>query len=188
MRLFLNYSWFHRPSVLFQIPIRTQVTCTYITWLSQPIEVCSITTRPSSHVLEPSITTPKEFLFCKQTGLYILHTKWGLVVRGHLEPHGFVCLLLPRKPILCFSNSTVVVYRLITSVFSTSQHRCYWLSRCSYKHFTIWRMTQNIVKNIIGKVASSYQVNLAIEIPNITKNYINSLIFTCRHWVSAMLI
>ena len=30
-------------------------------------------------------------------------------------------------------------------------------------------MTQNIVKNIIGKVASSYQVNLSIEIPNITK-------------------
>ena len=34
-------------------------------------------------------------------------------------------------------------------------------------------MTQNIVKNIIGNVASSYQVNLAIENPNLTKNYIN---------------
>ena len=30
-------------------------------------------------------------------------------------------------------------------------------------------MTQNIIKNIIGNVASSYQVNLAIEIPNITE-------------------
>ena len=49
-------------------------------------------------------------------------------------------------------------------------------------------MTQNIVKNIIGNVASSKQVNLAIEIPNMTENYINSLIFTRRHWVSAMLI
>ena len=49
-------------------------------------------------------------------------------------------------------------------------------------------MTQNIAKNIIGNVASSYQVNLAIEIPNITENYINSHVFTCRHWVSAMLI
>ena len=35
-------------------------------------------------------------------------------------------------------------------------------------------MTHNIVKNIIGNVASSYQVNLTIEIPNITENYINS--------------
>ena len=30
----------------------------------------------------------------------------------------------------------------------------------------------NLVKNIIGNVASSYQVNLAIDIPNITENYI----------------
>ena len=30
-------------------------------------------------------------------------------------------------------------------------------------------MTQNLVKNIIGNVASSYQVNLAIERPNITE-------------------
>ena len=36
-------------------------------------------------------------------------------------------------------------------------------------------MTQ---KNIIGNVASSYQVNLAKEIPNITKIYINSHVFT----------
>ena len=34
-------------------------------------------------------------------------------------------------------------------------------------------MTRFIVKNIIGNVALSYQVNLAIEIPNLTKNYIN---------------
>ena len=46
-------------------------------------------------------------------------------------------------------------------------------------------MTQNVPKNIIGNVASSYQVNLAIEIPNITKNCINLHVFTCRHWVSA---
>ena len=49
-------------------------------------------------------------------------------------------------------------------------------------------MTQNIAKNIIGNVASSYQVNLAIESPNITENYINSHVFTCPHWVPAMLI
>ena len=34
-------------------------------------------------------------------------------------------------------------------------------------------MTKNLVKNIIGNLALSYQVNLAIEIPNITENYIN---------------
>ena len=38
----------------------------------------SVTTRPSSHVLEASIKTPKENLFCMQTGVYILHMKWGL--------------------------------------------------------------------------------------------------------------
>ena len=31
-------------------------------------------------------------------------------------------------------------------------------------------MTQKLVKNIIENVASSYQVNLAIEVPNITEN------------------
>ena len=31
-------------------------------------------------------------------------------------------------------------------------------------------MTQNIVKNIIGNVASSYQVNLAIVIPYKAEN------------------
>ena len=46
-------------------------------------------------------------------------------------------------------------------------------------------MTQNVIKNINGNVASSFQVNLAIEIPYITENYINSHVFTCRHWVSA---
>ena len=49
-------------------------------------------------------------------------------------------------------------------------------------------MTQNLFKNIICNVALSYQVNLAIEIPNITENYIISHAFTCQHWVSAMLI
>ena len=44
-------------------------------------------------------------------------------------------------------------------------------------------MTQNLVKNITGNVASSYQVNLAIENPNMTENYINSYIFTCRQLV-----
>ena len=47
-------------------------------------------------------------------------------------------------------------------------------------------MTLNLVKNIISYVASSYQVNIAIETPNIAENYMNSHVFTCRHSVSAM--
>ena len=48
-------------------------------------------------------------------------------------------------------------------------------------------MTQNLPKNIIGSVASIYQANLVIEIPNITENYVYSHLFTCRHWVAACL-
>ena len=48
-------------------------------------------------------------------------------------------------------------------------------------------MTQNLPKNIIGSVASIYQANLVVEIPNITENYVNSHLFTCRHWVAACL-
>ena len=33
-------------------------------------------------------------------------------------------------------------------------------------------MTQKLVKTIISDVASSYQVNLVIEVPNITENEI----------------
>ena len=173
-------SWLHRPSVFFGISIGTQVTCTYITCLSQPIKICSITTRPSSHVLEASIKTPKEILFCKQTGLYILHRKWGLIVRGHVEP---LCMfIVTSKTNFMFFKQRLWLFTVMTSVFRTSQHRCL----C--KHFTIWKITQNIVKNIIGNVASSYQVNLPIEIPNIADNYINSHVFTWRHWASAMLI
>ena len=79
------------------------------------------------------------------------------------------------------------VYTL-RSLLSTSQHRFHWLSQCLCKHFTIWRMTRNLFQNIIGNVASSYQVNLAIEIPNVTENDINLHFFTCQRWVSAMLI
>ena len=97
-------SWFHRPSLRFPISFRAQVTCTYTTWLPQLSEIRHATTRPNSHVLEASIKLPKELLFFKYTGLNILHTMWGLVVRGHLAP---LCMLfLPRKPILYISNST----------------------------------------------------------------------------------
>ena len=48
-------------------------------------------------------------------------------------------------------------------------------------------MTQNLPKNIIGSAASIYQANIVIEILNITENYVNSYLFTCRHWVAACL-
>ena len=60
----------------------------------------------------------------------------------------------------------------------------------SIKHafWVLKRMSQNLAKNINGSVALIFQVNLAIEIPNITKNYINSHIFTCQHWVLQCLL
>ena len=73
-------------SYLFLISFGTQVTCTYITWLPQLIEIRPVTTRPKRHVLEASIKISKEILCWKHTRLYILHTKWGLVVKGHLAP------------------------------------------------------------------------------------------------------
>ena len=45
-------------------------------------------------------------------------------------------------------------------------------------------MTQNIVKNIIGNLASSYQVNLAIENPNMTENYIMSTLGICNAYLN----
>ena len=78
----------------------------------------------------------------------------------------FYCF--PRKPILCFSNSTCgclhsdVSIEYVTAPVSLTES-------VFSKHFTIWRMTQNHVKNIIGNVASSYQVNLAIKIPDINQ-------------------
>ena len=53
-------------------------------------------------------------------------------------------------------------------------------------------MTLNIVKNIIGNVASSYQVNRAIEIPNLNENYLSRLgicnaYLNIRHVVGSVL-
>ena len=38
---------------------------TFVTWLPQPINICPVTTRPSSHILKPSIKIQKEILFGK---------------------------------------------------------------------------------------------------------------------------
>ena len=50
-------------------------------------------------VLEASIKIQKEILFCKQTGLYILHAKWGIAVRGTYSAVLYD-FFLPQKPIL----------------------------------------------------------------------------------------
>ena len=44
-------------------------------------------------------------------------------------------IVTSKNNFVFFQIAPVVVYRLMTSVFSTSQHRCYLLSRCLCKHF-----------------------------------------------------
>ena len=98
----------------------------------------------SSHVLEASIKIQTEILFCKQTGLYILHAKWGLVVRGTLRC--FVCFFsYLENQFYDFFKQQLFVY-ILKSLFRTSPNRC----QCSCKHFTIWRMTQNITKTSLA--------------------------------------
>ena len=65
--------------------------------------------RPCSHVLEASIKTPKEILFCEQTGLFILHTKLGLVVRTYLTP---LCMFIVtlKNQFYVFQTAPMVVY------------------------------------------------------------------------------
>ena len=141
----------------------------------------SIRRRPNLHVKSERCRIIAEYLLavCENCSRQCIFS----VRKGPLRVALFVYCYLENQ-FYVFQTAPVVVYRLMTSVFSRSQDRCYWLSRCLCKHFTIWRMTQNI----IGNVALSYQVNPVIEIPNITENYINSHVFTCRLWVSAMLI
>ena len=60
-------------SYFFPISFGTQVTCTYIKWLPQLIEIRPVTTRLKRHMIEASIKIPKEILCCNHTSLYILH-------------------------------------------------------------------------------------------------------------------
>ena len=82
------------------------------------------------------------------------------------------------------SASRVVVFRLMTPVFCTSQHRV----GVDVNISPFDECLKISSKKIFGNAASSYQVNLVKEILNITENYINSHVITCRQWVSAMLI
>ena len=52
-----------------------------------------------------SINIPTVILFCKHTIVHILHTKCGIVAKGHSAP--FCICLLPRKPILDISMFVV---------------------------------------------------------------------------------
>ena len=178
-------SWFHRPSILFWIFWGTHVTCTYITRLPQPIEIYPITRDKAFTFSRPASKYQKKLYFVSKHACIIAY-EVRISCKGQLNfaLHVFVT---SKSSFMYFKTPSLIVY-LLTSVLCTSQHQCHWLSQCLCKHLTIWRMTQNLVKTIIGNVASSYQVNLAIGIPNITENYINSQVFTCQHWVSAMLI
>ena len=163
------HSWFRRPSVLSRISIRTQVTCTNIAWLPQSIEICSVTTKQSSHLLEASIKTPYKILFCKQMGLYILHTKWGLFVKGHLAP---LCMfIVTSKTNFMFFRTTPMDVYILTPVLSKSQHQCHWLIRCLCKHFTFEEWLKISSKTSLVMWHRAIKVNLAILIPNITENY-----------------
>ena len=160
-------SWFHRPSILFQISFGTQVTSFYITWLPQPMEIRPVTTRPSSHVLAASIKIQNKSLFCTCKHTCIV-CEVRISCKGHLVTF-FMSFLTSKANFMNFQTVPVLVY-----ILSTLHHWYHWLSwyhwlfRCSCKHFIIWRMIQNLAKNITGRMASNYQVNLAIEIPNIT--------------------
>ena len=99
-------------------------------------------------MLEASIRTTKEILFCKQTGfpIGIMGRVWYLIVstpdlctltyfvyiayevrikyKGPLRAALYVDCYLENQ-FYVFQTAPVVVYRLMTSVFSTSHHRCY---------------------------------------------------------------
>ena len=124
-------------------------------------------------MLEASIKTPKENLCCKQTEVRIS-------CKGPLRAALYVFCYLENQ-ILCFSNCTRVCLK-------ADDVSIYYVTAPVLLTESVFMLTFHHLKNIIGNVASSYQVNLAIEIPNVTENYINSHIFTCQHWVSAMLI
>ena len=89
----------------------TQVTCTYITRLPQPIEICPVTRDRAATCSRLASKYQKKLCFVSKQALS-LHTKLGLVVRSHLAS---LCMyLLPQNPVLCI----------------TKQHPCL---------FTFWR-------------------------------------------------
>ena len=95
--------------------LRAQVTCIYITWLPQPIKICFITTRPSSHVFEASIKNTKKNLFYKRTGS-VGHEPFPLFHHGVLiwfECFSIMILCISKKAslraehFLYFNNSRI---------------------------------------------------------------------------------
>ena len=108
-------------------------------------------------MLEASIKIPKYILFCKQTCSYV-HTKRGLVVRGHLAPFCMVFFLLPRKPIVCISNSIRrclhldVSIEYVTATVSLTEsvfmHSFLQLKNDSKSHQTSLAMLHRAIKSI----------------------------------------
>ena len=133
---------------------------------------------------KPASIHQKKFCFVSKQAC-ILHTKWGLVVRGHVEP---LCTFIIT------SKTNFMFFKQHLWLFTG------WWRQYLVRHSTGVTGWVGVYVNISPfeerlkissktSLASSYmyQVNLAIEIPNITENYINSHVFTCRHWVSAIL-
>ena len=80
-------------------------------------------------MLEVSIKTPKEVLFRKQTGVFTLHTKSGLVVRGHLE---LLCMFIVTwktnvyvfQTAACGCLHSVVSIEYVTAPVSLTERVC----------------------------------------------------------------
>ena len=102
--------------------------------------------------------------------------------------HCFVDFLLPQKPFLCISDSIPVCLHSDVSIKCIGLHHSISVAGDLVYISQFRRMAQNLSKITSGTVPSCYQVNLAIDIQNITENNTNSHLFTCRHWVSQMSI
>ena len=84
-------------------------------------------------------------LFCKYTVLYILHTKFGIVVKCHSASFCIFCYLENQRKV--FQTAFVFVY-IPESALITS-HVQHWCSRLSCKHFAEHR-TQQTMEVIIN--------------------------------------
>ena len=76
---------------------------------------------PLPRVLKASIKTPKEILFCKQTGLHILR-KVRISCKGPLSTALYVYCYIENQ-FHVFQTAPMFFY-ILTSLLSTSQHRC----------------------------------------------------------------
>ena len=90
---------------------------------------------PAAMCSRPASKQQKKFCFVSKHAVYIAY-EVRISCKGPLRAALYVDCYLENQ-FYVFQTAPVVVYRLMTSVFSTSQHWCYCQSRCLCKHFTI---------------------------------------------------